>query len=212
LLSDASGQPKEIVGVWVEITERKLAEDALRESERRFNEMMQRVELISLMLDREARITYCNDYLLRITGWRREEVLGRNWFELFIPPDNPGLRDVFAGLLADQPGAWHHENEILTCPGERRLIKWNNTVLRSISGEAIGTASLGEDVTDLRKAEEAFKRRAAELERFHRLSVGRELQMIELKKEINELARQAGKPAPYDLSFLESRPESSPRP
>ncbi|MEA3153368.1 MAG: hypothetical protein QOK44_957, partial [Betaproteobacteria bacterium] len=46
----------------------------LRESERRFSDLLRNVELVSLMLDREARITYCNDYLLRLTGWRHEEV------------------------------------------------------------------------------------------------------------------------------------------
>ena len=59
----------------------------MRESERRFSDMLGNVELVSLMLDREARITYCNDYLLRLTGWPREEVIGKNWFELFMPPE-----------------------------------------------------------------------------------------------------------------------------
>jgi len=59
------------------------------------------VELISMMLDREARITYCNDYLLRITGWQREELLGQNWFARFTPPENVELKDLFAALIAD---------------------------------------------------------------------------------------------------------------
>ncbi len=57
--------------------------------------------------------------------------------------------------------------------------------------------------TQRREAEEALKQRAADLERFHRLSVGRELQMIELKKEVNEFAALAGRIPPHDLSFLE---------
>jgi hypothetical protein len=65
-------------------------------------------------------------------------------------------------------------------------------VLRSGAGEVIGTASIGEDITERKLAEDVLKKRAAELERFHRLSVGRELQMIELKKQVNELAGQAG--------------------
>ena len=55
-------------------------------SDRRFSDLLENMELISLMLDREARITYCNEYLLRLTGWRHDEVIGRSWFELFIPP------------------------------------------------------------------------------------------------------------------------------
>jgi hypothetical protein len=111
------------------------------------------------------------------------------------------LRRVFAALLANRPEASHCENEILTRAGERRLIRWNNSVLRSGAGAVIGTASIGEDITDRKMAEEVLKKRAAELERFHRLSVGRELQMIELKKQINELASQTGQNPPYDLAF-----------
>ena len=38
--------------------------------------MLDNVDLLSLMLDGEARITYCNDYLLQLTGWARDEVIG----------------------------------------------------------------------------------------------------------------------------------------
>jgi len=62
------------------------------------------------------------------------------------------VRAVFADLIADLPQAWHHENEILTRSGARRLIRWNNSVLRSVSGEVIGAASIGEDITEQKQA------------------------------------------------------------
>ncbi len=135
------------------ITEEKRAKDELRESERRFSELLRNVGLVSLMLDSEARITYCNDYLLRLTGYRNEEVVGRDWFELFVPPANKNLKDHFASLLTGVPNAWHHEHEILTRSGERRLIRWNESVLRSSIGEVVGTASIGEDITERKEAE-----------------------------------------------------------
>jgi PAS domain S-box-containing protein len=143
-----------VAGIAEDITERKRAADDLQESEQRFSRMLQRVELVALMLDRDACITYCNDYLLRLTGWTREEVSGGNWFELFLPSDNrEELRGVFASLLADLPVAWHYENEIVTRSGERRRIRWSNTLLRSSSGEVVGTASIGEDITERKRAE-----------------------------------------------------------
>jgi PAS domain S-box-containing protein len=180
------------------------AQSDLIESERRFRDMLGNVGLISVMLDTNARITYCNDYFLQLTGWQRDEVIGRDWFEIFMPPETNDVKDKFAALLANQPEAWHHENEILTRSGERRLIRWNNSVLRSGAGDVIGTASIGEDITERKMAEAVLAQRSAELERFHRLSVGRELQMIELKKQINELAKQAGQRPPYDLAFVSS--------
>ena len=56
------------------------------------------------------------------------------------------LREIFADLLKDMPEAWHHENEILTRTGARRLVRWNNSVLRGSTGEVIGTASIGVDL------------------------------------------------------------------
>ena len=148
-----------VLGLYDDITAHKQVVQDLRESERRFSELLRNIELISTMLDREARITYCNEYLLRLTGWRHEEVIGRNWFEVFVPPEINDLKDtLFSALLDNQPEAWHHENEILTRSGERRLIRWNNSVLRSGAGAVIGTASIGEDITEQARAEVRIKR------------------------------------------------------
>ena len=141
-----------------DITERKQAELKLHESERRFSDLLENVELVSMMLDRDARITYCNDYLLRLTGWQRKEVIGKSWWELFVPPEIQELRGAFfTSLLDNQPEALHHENDIVTRSGERRLIRWSNTVLRSSTGEVIGTASIGEDITEQTRSEASIK-------------------------------------------------------
>ncbi|MDP2239011.1 MAG: EAL domain-containing protein [Burkholderiales bacterium] len=141
-----------------DITGSKQAAQELRESERRFSDLLRNVELISVMLDHEARITYCNEHLLRLTGWRHEEVIGRHWFELFVPPEIDYMKDAFPALLADKPEARHRESEILTRSGERRLIRWNNSLLRSGAGDVIGTASIGEDITEQKQAEARIKR------------------------------------------------------
>ena len=154
-----------------DVTERKLALEELRESERRFRDMLANLHLASLMLDREGRITHCNDFLLRLTGWTADEVLGRSWFELFVPPGQNDVKEVLSSLLADRPEAWHHENEILTRSGARRLIRWNNSVLRSRTGEAIGMASIGEDITEHKRLEEQL-RQSQKMEAVGRLAGG----------------------------------------
>ncbi len=159
LLRDDKGRQVELVGATTDITERRHVQDELRESERRFQSMLSNLELIAITLDRDARITYCNDYLLRITGWTREELLRRSFFEVFLPSEVfAEMQGTFSALLADMPDAWHHENEILTRSGKRRLIQWNNSVLRSLSGEVSGTASIGEDVTERRNLEQQMLR------------------------------------------------------
>ena len=125
----------------------------LAESERRLRSTLANVQLLAITLDADATIRFCNDFILRLTGWTLGEVQGRNWFDLFVPPE---LRLEVATVLAvlAQPDAFapHHENEILTRSGERRLIRWSNTLLRDREGLNIGSICLGEDITDQRKA------------------------------------------------------------
>ncbi len=63
---------------------------------------------------------------------------------------------------------------------------------------------LGQLEKDRKQAEEAMSQSMNRLEQFNRLAVGRQHQMIELKRQINELAAELGRPAPHDLSFLQT--------
>jgi len=58
------------------------------------------------------------------------------------------------------------------------------------------------DITERKLAEEELKRRNETLERINRVTTDRELRMIELKQQVNQLSRQLGQPAPYALAFL----------
>ncbi len=163
---------RQIWGTTVEITDRRRAEDAFRESERRFRELLETVELVAVMLDTAGRITFCNDHMLRVTGWSREELLGKDWFDLCVPEqDRDRLRSLFTapGSIADLPR--HYESPILTRDSRRRLIAWDSTPLRSPDGTSLGTASLGRDVTDHRALEEQY-RQAQKLESVGRLAGG----------------------------------------
>jgi diguanylate cyclase (GGDEF)-like protein/PAS domain S-box-containing protein len=139
----------------IDVTARRHAEDELRESERRFRELLQNVDLISVLLDPIGTITFCNKFLLDRTRYAKEEVIGRNWFDLFIPePDRARVARVFHQKIADGSVAAHEENHIVTRGGDRLLVAWNNTVLRNVHGSVLGTASIGIDITAQRRAEQ----------------------------------------------------------
>jgi diguanylate cyclase (GGDEF)-like protein/PAS domain S-box-containing protein len=194
---DETGKSCRTAGVASDITESRRAADALRESERRFSDLLANVSLVSLMLDRDARITYCNDYLLELTGWQRHEVLGRDWFELFLPSPHHGLKQLFVALLANAQEARHHENEILTRTGVRRLIHWNNSILRSAAGEVVGMAGIGEDITEQRHAQ----RKISNLNRVHAVLSGITAHLIRINNR-EELYREACRVAVDDGRFL----------
>ena len=125
------------------------AERSQRESERRFREVLENVNLLALMFDRDGLITFCNNFFLESTGWTREETLGQSWFDRFLPPDTQ------AEIQAVSTRAFHtghlegdDEYEILTRQGDRRLISWKRIFLRDAAGTIIGMTSFGEDITE----------------------------------------------------------------
>ena len=135
-----------------DITERKQIEDALRDSEQRFRTTLEAVRLVAVGLDTMGRVTFCNDSLAVLTGWTRTELLGENWFDKCVPPDDPARAMFFERILSgDIPHKY--ENEILCRDGARRMIEWDTTILRSPSGDVLGIASLGADVTERKKYE-----------------------------------------------------------
>jgi len=83
--------------------------------------------------------------------------------------------------------------------GEVRLLAWWSSELKDEHGRVTRVISTARDITERKQAEEALQREYAELERFNRVTLGRELRMIELKKEINTLLNAAGQPAKYRI-------------
>ncbi|MCL6558916.1 MAG: PAS domain S-box protein, partial [Firmicutes bacterium] len=133
-------------------------EEALRESERRFRAMLENVQLIAVVLDRQGKIIFCNDFLLGLTGWRLEEVIGQDYSEIFIPPGNrEKARGQFFNFINKKLIHAHGVYNILTRYGEKCLISWNNTLLFDPHGNVIGLAGIGEDITERMLAEEKLR-------------------------------------------------------
>src|SRR6185503_17022903 len=122
-----------------------------------FRVLVEDVQLAAVFLDPLGRVAHCNRFFLRLTGWDRDEVVGHDWFDRFLPPgDRDGLRRQFLSKVEAGDIAPLVLNHVVTRRGELRLLRWSNTLLRARDGEVLGTASLGEDVTERERAEEAL--------------------------------------------------------
>ena len=142
----------------------------------------------------EGKITDVNEATVKVTGTPRETLIGTSFSDYFTEPDkaNESYQRVFAeGSVIDYPLTMRHRDGTLT------EVLYNASVYRDAGGKVLGVFAAARDVTEQKQAQAEIAQQAkeldrlAELERFQRLTVGRELKMIELKKEI-ELLRKYG--------------------
>jgi len=150
------GQPA-VIGTLIDITERKQAEDAMRHA-RDFAETLIRTASVMIVgLDTAGKITVFNEAAEKLTGYRRAELEGKNWFEVLVPKDRyPYVWEEFERLLAGGlPELF--ENPILTKSGEERLISWSNNEVHE-GGRIVGTISFGLDLTERKRIEAALRR------------------------------------------------------
>jgi PAS domain S-box-containing protein len=171
VVRDERGDPVATVGVSRDETEAKKAEMSLRESERRFRDLLESVQMMALILGRGGAITFCNDYLLATTGWTREEMIGQPFYQ-FVPPEGRAeALDMVETSLAGGETIPFAEGKLLAKSGRPRVIQWNNTVLRDHDAMPVGFACLGVDVTAHRDLQEQYLR-AQKLESLGRMAGG----------------------------------------
>ncbi len=138
------------------VESRQKSENTLKESEGRLKDVFENLQLATVSLDLTGTVGYCNDYLLQLTGRKRHEVIGKNWFDLFIPEPEQ-LRQLFGQMVGRGEMIYHHQHEILTGSGERLMIAWSNTLNRDSNGDITGTTSIGTDVTARHAAEQELE-------------------------------------------------------
>lgn len=134
---------------------------ALRESEQKFREILENIQLVTVSLDNSGKVIFCNDFLLKLTGWEKKEVIGQNWIETFIPPESRvEAKAVFLEEHADDvlPACNNYTCSILTKQGNLRTVSWKGTFLWDTNRSSEGRICFGENVSDRRQAEEVFKR------------------------------------------------------
>jgi PAS domain S-box-containing protein len=148
---DRGGVPYAVAVSFRDVTAQRAASRALREREARFRGVLETVRAVAVCLDTRGCVTFVNDFTLELTGWLRQEVMGRDWFERFVPSDE-SITAMFHERIARGEVPVHHENDILTRSGERRRIRFDSTLLRDDTGAVIGTASIGHDLTEQARA------------------------------------------------------------
>ncbi|MDJ0761644.1 MAG: PAS domain S-box protein [Myxococcota bacterium] len=134
-------------------------EEALRRERDRAQQYLDIAGVILVAIDKRGCVTMINKKGCEVLGYDEAEIIGKNWFDTFLPKwlrDSvvPVFHDLIAGATA---GVEYYENPVVNSRGEERRIAWHNQVLREKDGRIIGTLSSGEDITERHIAEQARK-------------------------------------------------------
>lgn len=203
-LHDAGGKIVGLFGIARDITRRKRAEMALISSEERFRWFFMLSPIPLNIVNKESSTMAVNNQFISTFGYTLEDMptLAEWWLLAYPDPEyrysmmdswNSSLQGMKKCNIASEPIEAH-----VTCKdGGVRTVMISRIL---IGNEVLSTFV---DITELRQTVVELQERNNELERFNRVTVGRELDMISLKQQINALFRQLGREPPYPLSFLD---------
>ena len=159
-VDDEAGNPIGFSKVTRDLTERRQAENALRQSEERLRLMIESVKDYAIfMLDREGRVVSWNSGAQRVNGYTASEIVGQH-FSRFYPPEDAAAGKPDVELrTASTTGRFEEEGWRVRKDGTRF---WSNVVLSAVRddrGDLIGFAKVTRDMTERKRAEEAMIQR-----------------------------------------------------
>jgi PAS domain S-box-containing protein len=201
-LRNADGKVFGTYGISRNITERKLAEDALRLLADDLSATLQAIPDLMFEVDTEGRTLKVKSLNNALLAAPPEQFLGRTVGDVLPAEAADGVMQA----LASAGRAGSDFGRTITLPPATGAHHFELSVARKpmVAGQQERFIVLSRDITARKAAEAKLRQRNQELEHFNRAATERELRMVALKAEVNELARAVGRPAPYDISFADA--------
>ncbi len=125
-----------------EVTKSREAREEVMTDLAEMKQYLDKVGVMVVSLDSSGKVVFINRVGLRWLEYKREEIIGKNWFDVAIPAgERVRVRRVFRELVAGKKRGWKRvENEVVTKSGKIRLIDWFNVPLKR-EGEVVGVLS-----------------------------------------------------------------------
>ena len=130
--------------------------------ERRWRSLLDTFSLLAIGCDREGRIAYVNPFLLQTTGYGEGELLGKPFGVLFPPEELPDLLGVFRAAMGGEASPSLQTGVVTRSDGYRQVI-WSTILLRDKDERIEGTLSVGSDITERVRAEQAHDQASKQL-------------------------------------------------
>ena len=163
-IRDANGRLLGFAKITRDLSERKVAQEALKKSEEQFRRLVQGVTDYAIyMLDPEGRVASWNQGAQRIKGYDPEEIIGRHFSQFYTDEDREDGLPARALQIAAHEGRFEKEGWRVRKDGTRF---WANVIIdpiRDEDGSMIGFAKVTRDITEKREAQQALERAQLEL-------------------------------------------------
>lgn len=191
---DASGKPIGFLSMSHDVSEEERVSEQLLQASQYARNLIESSLDPLVTISGDGKITDVNEASVKVTGMPRDQLIGTDFSDYFTEPEKAreGYQQVFAkGSVADYPLTIRHKNGHLT------NVLYNASVYHDAQGRVVGVFAAARDITAQKIAEEELGeqrrkelQRLTELEKFQKVTVGRELRMVELKNEIEELKKE----------------------
>jgi PAS domain S-box-containing protein len=164
----ADGEPERMLGMATDVTERKRAEDAIRESDARYRRIVETTTEGITVADANFCITFVNRQMAEMLGYEPGEMLGRSVLDFVFPEDVEQKRHIFkrrrAGVRERYDDRLRHKS------GREVLVRIGTAPVFNDIGEFVGALATVSDITEGKRAEQALQQREKELLEAQRLA------------------------------------------
>jgi two-component system, cell cycle sensor histidine kinase and response regulator CckA len=186
-----------ILSITRDITERKQVEEALKISEERYHLIDEASQDLIFSTDSQSHFTHVNSKLCKMLGLQPEQIIGKTIEELgFLPEQHPDWVLLHQRVFAEDNTVT--AETITPIPGgDLRCFEIFLNPIHNKTGAIIGIAGTLRDITTRKMAEAKINEQLEELRRWHKVTLGREVRILELKGEVNQLLGETGKPPRY---------------
>jgi PAS domain S-box-containing protein len=167
LIRDSSGGSTGFRGVVRDVTERRQAEKALRESEEKYRELVENANSIILRRDIEGKITFFNEFAQKFFGYAESDIIGKNMSGTILPDTESAKRDLVElveSLQQDPERQFVSEDENILKNGKTVWIAWTYKPIFNENDKLTEVLCIGNDITELKRAEYEKKDLEAQLQ------------------------------------------------
>ncbi len=153
----ADGTPFAVCGISTDITERKLSELALKQSEAKYQRLYNETPVLLHSIDRNARVVDVNDYWLKTMGYERKEVIGRKVTDFCTEASRKYAWEVTIPIFFRDGFVYDIPYQFVKKNGELVDVLLSSTAVRDASGNVVRSQAVLEDITEQKRAEAALR-------------------------------------------------------